>query len=63
MTQVPARRASPVALAAAALLAACGKNPGAGGAAGDATAASVKVNEDMATALELDGSKIDSARF
>ena len=52
-----------MALAAAALLAACGKKPGAGGAAGDATAASVKVNEDMATALELDGSKIDSARF
>ncbi len=52
-----------MALAAAALLAACGKNPGAGGAAGDATAASVKVNEDMATALELDGSTIDLVRF
>ncbi len=46
--QMPARRATLVALAAA---------------AGDATAATLKANEEMATALKLDGSKIDLVRF
>jgi alkyl sulfatase BDS1-like metallo-beta-lactamase superfamily hydrolase len=41
-------------LAAAALLAACGKSPGVGGAAGDATPTTVKANEQFAQELKLD---------
>ncbi|MBK6865050.1 MAG: MBL fold metallo-hydrolase [Ideonella sp.] len=52
--QMFARPAALATLVAAALLAACGKNPGVGGAAGDATAATVKANEEMAQALKLD---------
>ncbi len=48
------RRAALALLAAAALLAACGKNPGVGGAAGDALPATVKANERFAQQLKLD---------
>ena len=55
MTTTSVRRAATLAwLAATALIAACGKNTGVGGAAGDATAATVKANEEMAQALKLD---------
>ena len=54
MMQMFARPAALAALVAAALIAACGKNPGVGGAAGDATAATVKANEEMAQVLKLD---------
>jgi alkyl sulfatase BDS1-like metallo-beta-lactamase superfamily hydrolase len=59
----PLRPAVLAAIAAAALLAACGKNPGVGGAAGDATAATVAANEEMAKTLELeDAQDFEDAR-
>jgi len=54
MMKTVCRPAALVLLAATALLAACGKNPGVGGAAGDAMAATVKANEQVAQELKLD---------
>ena len=54
MMKTVCRPAALALLAATALLAACGKNPGVGGAAGDAMAASVKANEQVAQELKLD---------
>ena len=50
-------RAALALLAAAALLSACGRNPGVGGAAGDATPATVAANEAVAKSLALDDPK------
>ena len=49
-----ALRVTLLAAVMAALMTGCGRNAGIGGAAGDATAATVKVNEEMAKALKLD---------
>ena len=54
MLSKPLRPAVLAAIAAATLLAACGRNPGVGGAAGDAAAATVAANEEMARTLKLD---------
>jgi alkyl sulfatase BDS1-like metallo-beta-lactamase superfamily hydrolase len=56
MTSCPSMRRGAAfwTVALAALLAACGKNPGVGGAAGDAAAATIKANEEMAKTLKLD---------
>ena len=50
----PLRPAVLAAIAAATLLAGCGRNPGVGGAAGDAAATTVSANEEMARTLKLD---------
>jgi alkyl sulfatase BDS1-like metallo-beta-lactamase superfamily hydrolase len=54
MMETFCRPAALALVAAAALLAACGKNPGVGGASGDAMPATVKANEQFALELKLD---------
>ena len=54
MMKTTHRPAAIALLAVAALLASCGKNPGVGGAAGDAMPATVQANEQVARELRLD---------
>ena len=54
MMKTACRPAAITLLAATALLASCGKNPGVGGAAGDAMPATVQANEQVARELRLD---------